>query len=380
MTDRQFQPTFDVVLPLMPAGGRHNERSSDRIAPGTHPHRRRFQRDVRPSRREPSVTSATRRRRQYAAHRRKPDRLAYERCRRPSSTLPGSAGPQPRSNHGDAKEHRPLPRWSQRPRRGRRRHRRGPARTGRDQRRTCRAHAAPVLEARLALTMVHGRPATSGISRRQGPLALLFERLQENTTSTTSSRTTTPCRESRSSKRSRTRSVTFLRTRTRRGLHHFPPLRMSPRHEASCQVTGHPRPYVETRSNTRCSPPPMRAWKPTRMETFITAANANGFRAFDTADRNMPKKVNLQARRIAVSVLTGNNRPILQRSPRLVRGKSGRYKRRIAETSDWSFTARQMPAITPGKNLRLGRLQGAGWTTSRTRLRMSLTRFPRKNA
>ena len=45
------------------------------------------------------------------------------------------------------------------------------------------------------------------------------------------------------------------------------------------------------------------------METFIAAANADGFRAFDTADRNMPKKVNLQAGRIAVRVLTGNNRP-----------------------------------------------------------------------
>ena len=50
-------------------------------------------------------------------------------------------------------------------------------------------------------------------------------------------------------------------------------------------------------------------WQPTRLETFITAANADGFRAFDTADRNMPKKVNLRTRRIAVSVLTGNNRP-----------------------------------------------------------------------
>ena len=45
------------------------------------------------------------------------------------------------------------------------------------------------------------------------------------------------------------------------------------------------------------------------METFITAANADGFHAFDTADRDMPKKVNLQTRRIAVIVLTGNNRP-----------------------------------------------------------------------
>lgn len=52
----------------------------------------------------------------------------------------------------------------------------------------------PVSGAKLALAVVHGRPTTSGFSRRQGPLALLFERLQERATSTTSSRTTTPCR------------------------------------------------------------------------------------------------------------------------------------------------------------------------------------------
>ena len=89
----------------------------------------------------------------------------------------------------------------------------------------------------------------------------------------------------------------------------FPTTEDLPRHEASCQVAGAQRPYVETRSNTRCSPPPRRAGKPTRVEAFITAANADGFHAFDTADRNMPKEVNLQTRRIAVIVLTGNNRP-----------------------------------------------------------------------
>ena len=138
-----------------------------------------------------------------------------ERRRRPFGTRPGSAGPQPRANNGDAKKNRPLPRRSRRPRRGLRRHRRGPARTGRNQRHTGRAHPAPVREAKPILSTAHGRPAPAQraqrrvrFSGRRGPLALLFERLQEGQHRRLHRKPRHPVAR-RPSKRSGTRSETF---------------------------------------------------------------------------------------------------------------------------------------------------------------------------